>query len=128
MVLGAAAATANSWLLVLTGTTYTGLAGLFVKLHTSVGEPGAAGTANPSAVTTRNALTLNAPSGGSRTLSALAAYSMTATETISYVSLHDNATAGNFIASGQLAADKAVNNGDTLTFNTFTVSITPIAA
>jgi hypothetical protein len=128
MAIGAASAHANSWLNVLRGTAYTGLAGLFVKLHISAGDPGAAGTANPSAVTTRNTLTLNVPSGGSATLATLAAYSMTATEVIRYVSVHDNVTAGNFIASGQLSADKSVNNGDTLTFNTFTFSITPIAA
>lgn len=126
MTVGAAAATANAWINVLRGTTYTGLAGLFVKLHTA--DPGAAGATAASAVTTRNALTLNAASGGSATLLTLAAYSMTSTETISHVSLWDNVSAGNFIASGALSASKAVNNGDTLTFNTFTVSITPIAA
>ena len=126
MTVGAAGATANAWLNVLRGTTYTGLAGLYVKLHT--GDPGSAGTSNASAVTTRNALTLAAPSGGSSALSSLASYSMTATETISHVSLWDASTAGTFIASGSLTASKAVNNGDTLTFNSFTVSITPIAA
>lgn len=126
MTRGAAAATANAWLNVLRGTTYTGLAGLFVKLHT--GDPGSAGTANASAVTTRNALSLNAASGGSATLSSLGSYSMTSTETISDVSLWDNATAGSFVVSGQLSASKAVNNGDTLSFTTFTLSITPIAA
>ena len=126
MTRGAAAATANAWLNVLRGTTYTGLAGLFVKLHT--GDPGSAGTANASAVTTRKALSLNAASGGSVTLSSLGSYSMTSTETISDVSLWDNVSAGSFVASGQLSASKAVNNGDTLSFTTFTLSITPIAA
>lgn len=126
MAVGAASATANSWLNVLRGTAYTGLAGLFVKLHT--GDPGAAGTTSPSAVTTRNALTLNAASGGSCTLSSLAAFSMTATETISHVSVWDNVSAGNFIFSAALTASKAVNNGDTLTFTTFSVSVSPLAA
>lgn len=126
MTAGAASATANSWLNVLRGTTYTGLAGLFVKLHT--GDPGSAGTANASAVTTRNALTLNAASAGACTLSALAAYSMTATETITHVSVWDASTNGTFILSGALTASKSVANGDTLTFTTFTVSFTPIAA
>lgn len=126
MAIGAAAATANSWINVLRGTTYTGLAGLFVKLHT--GDPGAAGATNPSAVTTRNALVLAAASGGSSTLTSLAAYTMTATETISHVSLWDASTAGNFILSAALTVSKSVVNTDTLTFNTFTVSITPIAA
>lgn len=126
MTVGAAAATANSWLNVLRGTTYTGVAGLFVQLHTA--DPGAAGTTAISAVTTRNALTLNAASGGSCTLSTLASYSMTATETISHVSLWTASSAGTFLASGALTASQAVNNGDTLTFNSFTLSFTPIAA
>jgi hypothetical protein len=126
MTQGAAAATANAWLNVLRGTTYTGVAGLFVKLH--IGDPGSAGTANASVVTTRNALTLNAASGGAATLAGLAGYSMTATESISDVSVWDAASGGTFLFSGQLTAARAVNNGDTLTFNTFTVSITPVAA
>jgi hypothetical protein len=126
MTVGAASATANAWLNVLRGTTYTGLAGLFVKLHT--GDPGSAGASNASAVTTRNALTLAAASGGSCTLSSLSSYSMTSTETISHVSLWDASSAGNFIASGTLSASKSVVNGDSLSFTTFTLSITPIAA
>jgi hypothetical protein len=126
MTVGAAPATANAWLNVLRGTTYTGLAGLFVKLHT--GDPGAAGTSNASAVTTRNALTLNAASSGSCTLSALAAFAMTASETITHVSLWDAASSGTFIASGALTVSKSVTSGDSLSFGTFTVSFTPIAA
>lgn len=126
MALGASATHANAIVNVLRGIDYTGIAGLYVNLHT--GDPGAAGTANASAVTTRNQLTLAAPSGGSASLSALAAFNMTATETISHFSLWTAASAGTFIGSGQLAAAKGVNNGDTLTFNSFTASITPVAA
>ena len=126
MAIGAAATVANGWINVLRGTTYTGIAAIYVKLHT--GDPGAAGANAASAVTTRNQLTLAAPSGGSSSLTALAGYSMTATETISHVSVWDASTAGNFLASGALAVSKAVANGDTLTFNSFTVSISPVAA
>lgn len=126
MTLGIASAIANGWLNVLRGTTFTGLAGLYVKLH--IGDPQGSGTAAPSAVTTRNALTLNAPSGGSSTMSSLAPYAMTATEAISHVSLWDNPSAGSLVASGAMSAAKNVNSGDTLTFDTFTVSIAPLAA
>lgn len=128
MALGASATHANSIVNVLRGIDYTGIAALYVKLHT--GDPGAAGTANASAVTTRNQLTLAAPAGGSAALSALAAFNMTATETISHFSLWTTAgpSGGTFVGSGQLAAAKAVNNGDTLTFNSFTASVTPVAA
>jgi hypothetical protein len=126
VTLGQAAAHANGIIDILRGNTYTGLAGLFVKLHT--GDPGPAGTANASAVTTRNALTLAAPSSGSSSLGSLASYTMTATEGISHVSVWDNATAGTFIASGQLSAVKNVVASDVLTFDTFVVSQGPIAA
>ena len=125
MTVGLAAATANSYLNVFRGTAFTGVS-VFVKLHT--GDPGAAGTTNPSAVTTRNALTLNAPSAGSATLSTLASYSMTASETITHVSLWDSATVGNFLQSAALTSGVPVINGSTLSFTTFTIAFTPIAA
>ena len=51
MTVGLAAATANAYLNVFRGTTYTGVTG-FMKLH--IGDPGSAGTSNASAGTTRN--------------------------------------------------------------------------
>lgn len=125
MAVGLASATANSLLNTLRGTAYS-VTAVYVKLH--VGDPGAAGASNPSAVTTRNQLTWSAASAGSMSLSALAAFSMTAAETITHISIWDAATAGNFITSGALAASKAVNSGDTLTFNSLTASFTPLAA
>lgn len=125
MTVGLATATATAILNVYRATTYTGIS-VFVKLHT--GDPGAAGTANASAVTTRNALTFNAPSAGSMTLSALAAYSMTASETITHVSIWDASSAGNFVESAALTAGVPVINGSTLTFSVFTKAYTPIAA
>jgi hypothetical protein len=122
---GLAAADANSKLNVWRGTTYTGITP-FCKLHT--GDPGAAGTANASAVTTRNAITWSAASAGSMALSSLSGFSMTGTETISHISIWDASTAGNFIASAALTASKNVTNGDTLTISTLTVALTPIAA
>lgn len=125
MTAGLAAADANSKLNVWRGTTYTGITP-FCKLHT--GDPGAAGTANASAVTTRNAITWSAASAGSMALSSLSGFSMTGTETISHISIWDASTAGNFIASAALTASKNVTNGDTLTISTLTVALTPIAA
>lgn len=126
MTAGFSAARANSMLNVLRNTTYTGIATPFVKLHT--GDPGSAGTANASAVTTRNAITWNAASAGAMTLATLASYAMTTGETITHISIWDASTAGNFIESWALTAGVPVVNGSTLTFNTFTLSFTPIAA
>jgi hypothetical protein len=125
MTVGKAAATANAYLNVFRNTSYTGV-NAFVKLHT--GDPGSAGTANASAVTTRNAITFAAPSGGSMALSSLASYSMTTSETISHVSLWDASSGGTFLESAALTASVPVINGSTLTFSAFTLAFTPIAA
>lgn len=126
MTAGIAAATANGWLNQLRNTTATAIAAVYVKLHT--GDPGSAGASNAGAVTTRNQVTWNAASAGSMTLNTLSAYSMTTSETISHISFWDASTAGNFLGSAALSASKTVANGDTLTFTTLTVAITPIAA
>lgn len=119
--------TANQVLNWLRGTAPAAVAGLFVKAH--VGDPGASGTANPSAVTTRRQATMNAASGGSMTLASMSgSYAMTATETVSHISIHDNATAGNFMISAALTTPRNVVNGDTLVLTVLTISNTPLAA
>lgn len=129
MTVGLSAAnTANKLLETIgrTGTTFT--AGvLYVKLHTA--DPGALGTTAPSAVTTRYAVTFNAASAGSMNLASIAGtWAMTATETITHISLWDNATTGNFLWSVALTASKSVVSGDTLQLNSLTLAFTPIAA
>lgn len=126
MTVGLAAAQANAFLNVYRNTAASAVATPFVKLHT--GDPGAAGTTNPSAVTTRNAITWAAASGGSMALSTLSSFSMTTSETITHVSLWDASSAGNFLQSAALTASVPVINGSTLSFSSFTVSFTPIAA
>lgn len=125
MTAGLSAAKAASILNTYRSTTFTSVSA-FVKLHT--GDPGSAGTANASGVTTRNALTLAAPSAGSSALSSLADYSMTGTETISHISIWDASSSGNFMESWALTSSVPVINGSTLTFTSFTLSFTPIAA
>ena len=107
------------------GTAYS-VTTVYAQLHK--GAPGAAGTANQSAVTTRVALTFNAASGGSMSLSNTPQWAMTATETITDISIWDASTAGNFLWSVALTASKSVNSGDTLQLNSCTFALTPIAA
>lgn len=128
MAVGLATTTlANKWLDILRNVAFTPPTGLFVKLHT--GDPGAAGTANSSAVTTRSTLTLAAASAGAVALSGTQpSWAMTTAETISYISVWDNASAGNFLWSAQLSVAKTVANGDTLTLTTCGLSLTPLAA
>jgi len=123
--------TANLANKVLDGITRTGTfptAGtLFVRLHT--GDPGAAGTANSSAVTTRSAATFgSAASGGVATMTNTPSWSMTTTETISHISLWDASSGGNFLWSGALTASKSVSNSDTLNLSSLTIALTPLAA
>lgn len=123
------AALLNSWLNTIrgggAGTTYTTPAALYIKLHTA--DPSAAGTSNASAVTTRQAVTYGAPSSGTISLSNAPAFSMTATETISHVSVWDNVSAGNCLFTAALTTGKSVVNTDTLTFGTFTFALAPVA-
>lgn len=117
---------ANKWLDMLRGVAFTAPTGVYIKLHTA--DPGAAGATAPSAVTTRNQVTWSAAASGTLTLSTLGAYSMTAAETITHLSAWDASTAGNFLFSGALTASKTVANGDSLSFTSLTVSLSPLAA
>ena len=109
-----------------TGTTFTA-GSLYVKLHTA--DPGATGATAASAVTTRYACTFSASSAGSMALTSMGGtWSMTATETISHISLWDASTAGNFMWSVALTASKSVVSGDTLSLTSLTLAFSPIAA
>jgi hypothetical protein len=118
---------ANKWLDMLGGTAFTAPAAFWVKLHT--GDPGSAGANNTSVVTTRKQVTWSAAAGGSKSqTSPPSSWAMTATETISHVSFWDASSAGNFLDSAPVATPRNVINGDTITQNTLTFALTPIAA
>lgn len=118
---------ANPTLDWLRGVAPSSVPGLYVKLH--IGDPGASGTANASAVTTRRQATMNAASGGSITLSAISgSWAMTATETITHISVHDDATSGNFRWSVALTTARSVVNGDTLVLTALSLNQSPLAA
>lgn len=109
------------------GTAWTQPSGIYAKLHT--GDPGAAGTANPSAVTTRvQALFAAASAGSIANTGTNPSWTMTTSETIAYVSYWDAATAGNFLWSAQCAVSKGVVNLDVVTLTTNSLGLTPLAA
>lgn len=114
MATGFASATADS---ILNGfgnaIAYTGASTLFVKLHT--GSPGAAGTSNAAGNTTRQALSYGSSSGGTMTNdTALTWTSVSTSETYTFFSVWDAASAGTFLGSGTVTAN-AVTAGDTFT-------------
>lgn len=123
--------TANKWLDVIrtTGTTFTTIGTAYVKLH--IGDPGAAGTASPSAGdATRKSVSHNAASAGAITISGTSGpwTNGGSSETLTHVSVWDSATTGNFLYSAALTASQAWASGNTFTLNALTVSITPLAA
>jgi hypothetical protein len=124
--------TANAWLNVLRGTsaaTFTAVTTMFAQLHT--GDPGASGTANVSSTTTRQAVNFGAASGGSQSITGTTQWTSwagTNGEVVTHISLWGASSAGTFYYSAALTASKTVNTGDTLTLNTLTVAITPVAA
>jgi hypothetical protein len=122
MTTGFAASTVNTWLDTLNGS--------WAKLHT--GDPGAAGTANASSVTTRMQWTFSAASGGSKSATATfpswTNWAGTNGEVVSHVSVWTASTAGTFLYSYALTASQTMNTGNTLAFTSHTASITPIAA
>lgn len=108
----------------------TAPAGNFAKLHTA--DPGAAGTTAASSVTTRPAMTFSAASAGSCALAATfpswASWAGTSPETITHFSVWDASTAGTFLYSLALTTSRTVQTGDTLTWSSGSVALSPIAA
>lgn len=130
MAVGIAASILNAWLDGLCrSVTWTEPAAFYVKLHT--GDPGSAGTSNPAANTTRQAVTFSAASGGAITNSADVAWtSVPNAETYSHVSFWDASTAGTFLGSDDLAVARtvAVSDNFTIVAGDLDLAITPVAA
>lgn len=103
------------------------IAATWVQLHT--GDPGGAGTANVSAVTTRSQATFAAASAGAIALTGTNPnWNMTSTETISHISVWSASSSGNFLWSAALSVSKSVQSGDTLTLTTCGLSLGALAA
>lgn len=99
---------------------------IWIQIHK--GDPGAAGTANLSVVTTRqNALLAAASAGAIGLASSPSPFLMTASETIVALSIWSAATGGLCYWTVALSSPQAVNSGDTLTIDTLGLSIGPLA-
>ncbi len=127
MTLGIQATVANSMLnAAFRATAYTGPATIFVKLH--LGDPGAAGTANPAANTTRQAVTFAAASAGSVVSNADVTWlSVPNTETYTHFSLWTASSGGTFVGSGTVASG-GVTVGQDFTLASGNVSASLIVA
>lgn len=121
MAVGLASAFSNSILDAIGNNTDPAnlpIASVFVKLH--VGDPGAAGTANPATNTTRKSVSFGAASGGVMSNDADIAWTageVTGSEDYTHWSLWTASSGGTFIGSGPITAN-AVVAGDTFTIPT----------
>lgn len=107
---------------------YTPPTAIYAKAH--VGDPGAAGTANASAQTTRLQTTFAAAAAGAIAMSNTPEFTLNATETLSHVSFWDTAgpSGGNFLFSAQASVSKGGVSGDIIRIATNTINFTPLAA
>jgi hypothetical protein len=100
----------------------------YIKLH--IGAPGAAGTANPSTVTTRESVTWGSASGGVLTASNSPEWTNwagTNGEDVTDISFWDSPTTGNFQGSMPLASGATMNTSDSLTLTPLSVTF-PVAS
>lgn len=99
----------------------------WVKLH--IGDPGAAGTSNAAAETTRKQGTFSAASSAATTTTAdLTWTSVAGSEDYTHVSLWTASSGGSFGASGTVTAN-AVTAGDTFTVTAGNLDISlPVAS
>jgi hypothetical protein len=103
----------NAWLDAFARDVAYQNSAVYVKLH--IGDPGAAGTSNPAANTTRQQGTFGTPASGAA-ISNTAAIEWTSVpnaETYSHVSLWTASSGGTFLGSDDLSSTAAVSVGDT---------------
>lgn len=118
---------ANAILNLMRGMNATGFTP-WVQLH--LGDPGAAGTANPATTTTRKQVTFPAPTTGGTMVAPAVTWTnwqSSNSEVISHLSVWDAETSGNFRKSLQLDSAKTVEKFDDLQV-TVTASQGPVAA
>jgi hypothetical protein len=127
MPAGVAPGVVSALLNYFNGTAPTPPAALWAQLH--VGDPGVAGTANLSALTTRQTVLMTASSSGSPiALSNTPSFTMTTTETIAFVSFWSASSGGTFEFSAVFNVAQGVNSGDIVLLATLTMSMLAQAA
>lgn len=117
----------NAWLNhTFRAATYTAPTGVYAKAH--VGDPGATGTANPSAQTTRYQVTFAAAAGGAIAMNNNPEIILTATETITHVSFWDAPTGGNCLWTAAALTPKSGALGDAVRLASLNLAITGLAS
>ena len=103
---------ANAWLDAVCNATSYSEAGVFVQLHT--GDPGSAGTSNVAGETDRVQASFANASGRAITTDAVTEWlNVNSSETLTWISLWDASTSGNFLGRDDLSSSAPVTAGDT---------------
>ena len=122
MAHGIGAYLGNAWLNALGNNTSFAVAQVYVKLH--VGDPGAAGTANPATETTRKAVSFGVASAGALASDADVSWTNIAgSEDANHFTAWDSLTTGNFLFSGTITANP-YDAGDTYTISSGNLTAT----
>ena len=124
MAHGLGAYLGNAWMNALGNATAFSVAVPYVKLH--VGNPGAAGTANPAVETTRKSVSFGVSTTGALASDADISWTNIAgSEDANHFTCWDALSAGNFLFSGTITANP-YDAGDTYTISSgnLTVSLT----
>ena len=124
MATGLSSYLANAWLDSAGNASSFSVSAVYIKLH--IGDPTLTGTANPATETIRNTASFGAASAGSLTSDADVTWTNIAgSQTATYFSAWDAASAGNFLFSGSVTGNP-YNAGDTFTIasGALTVSLT----
>lgn len=103
---------------------YVANTAVWVKLH--IGDPGAAGTSNPAAETTRKQVTFGsaAASGAISNTVDIQWTALPADEVISHVSLWTASTGGTWLGNDALLDPQSVNEGGSFTIPTGDLDLT----
>ncbi len=124
MAVGISSYLGNAWLNALGNNTSFAVAQVYIKLH--IGEPGAAGTANPATETTRKAASFGAASAGALASDADVSWTnIVGSDDANHFTAWDALTNGNFLFSGTITANP-YDAGDTYTISSgnLTASLT----
>jgi len=120
MAHGLSAYLCNSFLDALGNATAYSVAVPYIKLHT--GDPGAAGTANPTTETTRKSISFGAASAGAITSDADISWTnISGSQDATHFTAWDSLTVGNFLFSGTITANP-YTAGDTYTISSGNLS------
>lgn len=121
MATGLSPFVANGWLDALGNSTPFSVGAVWVQLH--VGDPGAAGTANPATETARRQVSFAAASGASLVSDADVSWvNISGGQDAEFFSAWSAATTGNFLFSGTIVSD-AYTAGDTFTIPSGSLSV-----